>query len=266
MFTSDRILSFLSSVLGSSCPLCGTSCRPHQFCTACQHELLDLSAVCRLCATPLEEQLICGRCLNERLHYEAIAVVGDFVGPWAHLIRALKYQQRLSLLPALSHLLAQRLNAMASPEHTWSEWRIVGMPMHRWRRSRRGFNQAALLGRRLARILNARYDEPCTRVINTDALEHLSRKQRARTVRGVFDCAPITGNWLIVDDVLTTGASANELASTLRKAGAQRVIVAALARTPINGDNQNNWLGSVFGDIQGAEDEKDNRPLTARRS
>ncbi|WP_370529913.1 ComF family protein [Salinispirillum sp. LH 10-3-1] len=239
----------------------------HRFCSACATDLLAHSTSCRQCGTPVAAaQLICGRCLQSRQHYEQLIVVADFLGPWASLIKALKYQHRLSLAPALANLLVRRLQTRQGDEEYWCQWQVIGMPMHRQRLGRRGFNQAEILGRLIAKALQARYAEPVKRVRNTQALEALTRRERARAVRGAFTCRPISGNWLIVDDVFTTGASVNELAAELRGAGAQRVMVAALARTPISGDNQNNWLGSVFGDTPAAMDETNSPPPTAKMS
>ncbi|MFY0666137.1 MAG: ComF family protein [Natronospirillum sp.] len=189
--------------------------------------------------------------------------MADYLGPWAQLIKALKYHQKLSLMPAVADLLVRRLQAESTVDETWQHWQVTGMPMHRGRYRQRGYNQAEILGRLIAKGLQTGYAEPAKRVRNTRALEDLTRQERAAAVKGAFSSHSIRGNWLIVDDVFTTGASVNELARVLRAAGAQRVSVAALARTPVSGDNQDNWLGLVFGDTPVVTDETNNPPQNA---
>ena len=137
--------------------------------------------------------------------------------------------------------------------------------MARRRRWRRGYNQAELLAQRIADGLSAPYLSTVKRVIHTPALEKQSRLERARTMNQVFTAPSLQGSCLVIDDVFTTGASVNELARTLRTQGAQRIVVATLARTPINGDNHCNWLGQVFHDTLDATDETGNPQRSAKR-
>lgn len=166
------------------------------------------------------------------------------------MIRRLKYHQQLSLAPALAELLVYSIQR--SGLAGW-DGHIVAMPMHRKRLLARGFNQSALLAKYVARGLNSRHRQPLKRVVNTPALEGLSRKERQRTMRHAFRCNPVDGPWLLVDDVLTTGASANAAALALSEAGATQVELLCLARTPVSGDNHRSWMNLGFDGTRGAD-------------
>jgi len=135
------------------------------------------------------------------------------------------------------------------------EGRIASMPMHPTRLQNRGFNHARLLARACARTLNAPVEEPLARVLPTPPLEGLTRKERQVAVRKAFSSHQVEGAWLLVDDVFTTGATANAAARVLKAAGARQVDLLCLARTPIRGDNHRNWLNQAFRDTPAAEDD-----------
>ncbi|MFC3854088.1 ComF family protein [Salinispirillum marinum] len=203
--------------------------------------------------------------MQRRHYYDQLISVSDFSGPWSECIKGFKYRAQLSLARPLTDLLLQRIRHLQVPDHGWASWQVIGMPMARRRRWRRGYNQAELLAQRIACGLGAPYLTTVKRVIHTPALEKQSRLERARTMNQVFTAPSLQGGCLVIDDVFTTGASVNELARTLRTQGAQRIVVATLARTPINGDNHCNWLGQVFHDTLDATDETGNPQRSAKR-
>jgi ComF family protein len=111
---------------------------------------------------------------------------------------------------------------------------VIPMPMHPQRLQERGFNQALEIARSLAKHLNLELNyQACQRIRLTPPQAGLPLKDRIKNVRGVFECKqPLQGlNIAIVDDVMTTGASLNELSKTLKKAGAARVECWIIART-----------------------------------
>ena len=111
---------------------------------------------------------------------------------------------------------------------------VAPVPMHWVRRLGRGWNHSSGLARRVARRLKLPMDDELVRTRNTPPQVGLPASQRAGNVRGAFAVPrpkEVAGaNVLLVDDVMTTGATANEAARTLRRAGAERVIVAVVAR------------------------------------
>jgi ComF family protein len=112
--------------------------------------------------------------------------------------------------------------------------RAVPIPLHRRRERDRGYNQATLLASRLGLSLDINL---LRRARPTPSQTGLSRYQRRINVRGAFECrGPVRGNFLIVDDVLTTGATIGEAARALRRAGATRVEVLTVTRVPYRED------------------------------
>lgn len=168
------------------------------------------------------------------------------------MIRQLKYYQQLSLAPALGSLLAEPLRRAGLLG--W-HGQVTAMPMHPSRLRQRGYNQAALLAAVVAKHLNCEVRQPLIRSRPTPALEGLSRTERRRAVKNAFACSLIEGDWLVIDDVYTTGASVNAAAQALCDNGARRVEVVCLARTPIKGDNHRSWMNQVFRDTPDAVDD-----------
>ncbi|HEY2525080.1 MAG TPA: ComF family protein [Candidatus Binataceae bacterium] len=154
----------------------------------------------------------------------------DGSGAVAELLRRHKY----GLDQSLGRALAEYLDA-APPIDAGAYDVIIPVPLHRSRLRWRGFNQAALLGAALARRLNCPLDvATLARVLSTPPQTARDRAQRTRNVRNAFAVrrpARVAGRRiLLVDDVMTTGATASECARVLHAAGARRVDVLTLAR------------------------------------
>ena len=209
------------------CLLCGAFSRHGSWCLACASALPYLVAPhCPLCALPTPNGEICGRCLKHPPKFDRTVAAFSYAFPLDRLVQALKYNGRLLLADALARELAQRI--VAQPDC------IIAMPLHPARLAERGFNQSAELAKRLA----ARTGKPlllhaCRRVRDTPSQASLSEDERHRNVRRAFEClADLSGKHIaLVDDVMTSGASLNELAATLRRAGAREISVWVAART-----------------------------------
>jgi ComF family protein len=146
--------------------------------------------------------------------------------PCDRLIQALKYRARL----ALAGYFARALVSRTLPEIDV----IVPMPLHPKRLAERGFNQALEIARGVARPLGVKMEpRGVQRVRDTAPQTGLPYEDRAKNVRGAFDCAlDISGaSVAVVDDVMTTGATLNEVARVLKRAGAARVENLVIART-----------------------------------
>ncbi|WP_227869301.1 ComF family protein [Nitrosospira lacus] len=144
------------------------------------------------------------------------------------LVHSLKYQANLSMAPVLADLLLTRIDKSPIPDF------IVPMPLHPVRLRERGFNQALEIGRKLSKQCGSPLlPGACQRIKNTPSQAGLPWKEREKNIRGVFTCeTDLTGKHIaILDDVMTTGATLNELAKTLRKHGAVRVSGWVVART-----------------------------------
>jgi ComF family protein len=179
----------------------------------------------------------CGECLRDPPPFQATCCAVDYGFPWDGVIARFKFRGQVELADALAGLmLGQPAGGPQAPE---LQPALLPMPLAPRRLAERGYNQAWELARRLgrARCQPARADV-LERVLDTPAQAELGRAGRQRNLRAAFMVAPAQRDWLqgrdvcLVDDVMTTGASAREAASCLLRAGAARVDVWVLARTP----------------------------------
>jgi len=212
--------------IGQDCVLCGTQGGPDLLCAACLAELPALPEHCPQCALPSPGGAPCGSCLNHPPRFDATLALWRYEFPCDRLVQALKYRGRL----ALAGFFARRLAALLPPKVDL----IVPMPLHPRRLAERGFNQALEIARGLARHLG-RPIEPrgVLRVKDTLPQTQLPYEERAKNVRRAFLCKlDLSGARVaVVDDVMTTGATLNEFARALKRAGATRVENLVIART-----------------------------------
>ncbi|MCE9549396.1 MAG: ComF family protein [Betaproteobacteria bacterium] len=209
------------------CFLCGTASRNGVWCAACDADLPYLTAAsCPVCALPTHDGATCGHCLQQAPHFDRTVAVFAYAFPLNKLVQALKHNEKLMLANSLADKLTQRI--AVRPDY------LVAMPLHPARLRARGFNQSFELARHIGRqmdipvLLNA-----CQRSRDTPPQTALSRKERDKNVRQAFICTQdFSGKHVaIVDDVMTSGASLNEVAQTLRKAGAREISAWVIART-----------------------------------
>jgi ComF family protein len=115
------------------------------------------------------------------------------------------------------------------------DW-VAPVPLHWWRQWQRGFNQSALFSEQISQQLGIEHFTHLKRIRATPAQKNLSREERLKNLQHCFKITrPLHGKSVaIIDDVMTTGATVNTLAKTLKQAGAGKIIVWALARTPIH--------------------------------
>jgi ComF family protein len=198
-------------------------------CSSCLASLPRLVAErCPLCALPTPTATICGACLKQAPHFDATQAAFRYEFPVDSLVQSLKYAHRLASADFLGKALAQ-IPTLHCPDL------IVPVPLSAARLAQRGFNQALEMARPLARSLGAPLEiSHIHRCRDTTPQASLPWKERARNIRHAFECElDLTGKTvMLVDDVMTTGATLNELARTLKAHGAARVENRVLARTP----------------------------------
>jgi ComF family protein len=181
--------------------------------------------------------LRCGTCLAHPLPFHRCLSAVDYVSPWDRLIVAFKYHDALDLAPALARRLGDAIAAERDAAAVPGIDLLLPMPLSAPRLAERGYNQAWELARRIAPRfgLPARADT-LTRPLDRAPQAGLDRAARRRNLQGAFavpNSVPIAGRRLaLVDDVLTTGATAAEATQALLAAGAASVEVWVLARTP----------------------------------
>ena len=209
------------------CILCGAFSNYGVLCLSCDAELPRLGiAHCPVCGLPSLNGDICGECLKQAPGFDCTVSSYAYAFPIDKLVQAIKFSGRLALVNQLADALALRIGTR--PDY------IIAMPLHVLRLRERGFNQSQLLAQRLARTLGIPLlPHACKRSRNTTPQSLLPWQDRGKNMRGAFTCsADLSGKHIaIVDDVMTTGATIEELAKTLRLQGAIKVSAWVLART-----------------------------------
>ncbi len=217
-------ISLGAAMLPQDCFLCAAAAGNDLLCKACANDLPRLPGFCcPVCALPTPLGETCGACLKQAPHFDATHSCFSYLFPVDRLVQALKYRHRLVVSAFLANALAE---ALAPPPHPPPADLLLALPLSAQRLRQRGFNQALEIARPLARRLGLPLLlDGYTRVIDTAPQASLPWKERHRNIRGAFECAlDLTGKAVIViDDVMTTGATLNEFARTLKKHGAARV-------------------------------------------
>ena len=177
--------------------------------------------------------LVCPACRPWQPRYGGVFAATAYDGVSRTLVLALKHGGRVSLAPMMARMMARHC-----PPVTAGLQRVfVPVPLHRWRLWRRGYNQAALLARELARLQGGKIaTDALVRQRATAPLGGLGRAERARMLAGAIAAVPRRYRHLkgcdvvLVDDVVTSGATSNACVQALIAAGAARVTVACFAR------------------------------------
>lgn len=230
-------------VLPPRCPGCGVLVEDDlQFCGDCWNALRFISApACTACGKPFaqgrDDDLVCAECLAHPPLHDGIKAAVLYDDLSRSIVLRLKHGGKIGLARLVAKHLERHLPADAS------DVVLVPVPLHRWRLWRRGFNQSILIARALAAKRSLKIEtDVLRRTRATPPLKGMTRQQRAVAVRGVFDIPAarrdrIAGRHvLLIDDVYTTGATANACVRLLKKAGAARVTIFCWARVLREGD------------------------------
>lgn len=219
------------------CPLCGDAlAAPDGLCAPCWSGLaIPGEPCCAMCQRPFPDGTadgsICAPCMADAPRHDGIAAATLYNEASRRLVLSFKHGNRIGLARLMARLMLAKL---AFVDESWT---VVPVPLHRWRIWRRGFNQSALLAREIAKARGARLDvDLLLRRKPTPSLGGLGARARKRVLSGAIAIHGKVsrraglGNVLLVDDVLTSGATSAACVSALKRAGADRVVIACFAR------------------------------------
>ncbi len=222
--------NLIQRLIAPSCLLCGGPSVGAVLCAPCDSDLPWLASAhrgrCDTCALPVTSGARCGRCLSDPPAYDHVCAPFTYAFPADALVQALKYRSLLALAPLFGSAIAKSLDACPDV--------IIPMPLADARLRERGFNQAQEIARHVAKITGITLlPRACRKVRDTAPQAALPWRARAKNMRKAFVCdEDFSGlHVAVVDDVMTTGATLNELARNLKRAGASRVTGLMVART-----------------------------------
>ena len=238
-----QLAPLVDLVFPPRCPLCGDAlARQDGLCGTCWGTLVIPGApACGRCQRPLSDPLrlaeavdtglVCAPCMAEPPRHAGIHAATLYTDPSRRLVLSFKHGRHLALADLLARLMIARIPPLEG------DWLVVPVPLHRWRLWRRGFNQSAELARRIARArAMPLLVDGLVRQRRTPSLGRLDKRQRADALRGAITASPARlaalkgANVLLVDDVLTSGATSDACVRALHKAGAGQVRIVCFAR------------------------------------
>ncbi len=222
--------SGLAALLPQACHVCGAAAGNRAVCLACIAELVPAPfPACPVCAEASPCGEVCGRCLVRRPYFDATHAAFAYVFPLREIVHAFKFDARFAAGCFLAEALASAGEGLVADC-------IVPVPLHPARLAERGFNQAVLLGRQVAARLGLPFHyDAIVKQRKAPPQAGLDLAERRRNLSGAFR---VRRNFegrrvLVIDDVMTSGATLDELARSLKAAGAKSVenlVVARAAR------------------------------------
>lgn len=224
------------ALLPPACTLCGVNTGGALLCAACTAELPWNTPACPGCALPSAQAVPCPACQQRPRAFDAAFAAFVLAKPVQQGIHALKYQARFQQSALLASAFVSELRRRAEPLPTL----LIPVPLH-WRRQwRRGYNQSQELARWIGAALPVAVDATAaTRLRFTPDQIGQTAVQRRRNLKDAFAVSPrVAGQHIaLLDDVMTTGATLEELARACRAAGASRIEAWAIARQPLASAN-----------------------------
>lgn len=226
------MLPSVLNLIPHSCVLCGDVKNGLRICTRCMDALPWNDAFCERCGQPVfsgqPDGVCCAACQQRAPAYTKARSPLHYAFPVDSALKAMKFRRQLMYAPAFASLLLPTLTAVFRECDA-----LVAVPLHRWRYIRRGFNQADELCSELRKHIKLPPLHNVVRLRPTPTQSGLSSSMRKKNLQGAFGVrGKLTASYpLIIDDVMTTGATCEHLARALLDAGAKKVGVLTVARS-----------------------------------
>ena len=238
--------SFSHSLLPSSCSFCQSPLQlsAGALCHNCVAELPRLTTQCQRCAVPLVSDTLCANCQQKPPTYRRCLAAFHYQTPVDNIILRFKSDPYTTEIKQLSAALAERISTTYRLAQQPCPETIIPLPLHWLKMTKRGFNQSHIISNLVADYLRREHhtaieirSDICRRIIKGQDQHLLSAKKRLTSINKAFIAQAQNLNGLsvaVVDDVVTTGATANSVAKALLKAGAAQVDIWSIARTSWN--------------------------------
>lgn len=238
MQQSKRLIELF---LPAQCLVCALASNNKLICVHCEKKILSKRSYCLHCALPLSNNSdYCGDCLTKDHQFDQLHALGDYKKPLSTLIKQLKYQQQLVAGELLASLLVKSILLRYTQTELSQFDFLLAVPLHRKKLRSRGFNQAQIICDSLYKHLQIPIlNNHIHRTKQTTAQEGLSISKRRANLRDAFiynEDAPETlagKNIIIIDDVVTTGATINSLCEVLQKRAVNSITVFCISRTSL---------------------------------
>ncbi len=234
----------LSGLFPSRCILCSQTVdssvenKAVELCLRCYNKQPFNNTCCIQCALPLADKstnILCGRCIQKQPDYDYAHSVFRYEEDIIRLVHQLKFSEKITYASSIGEMLLSAYDS-ANSLKTEAPDCLLPVPLHPARLRQRGFNQSI----EIARILSKKRGIPIehrsiVRQRSTTSQTGLNAKQRQTNIKGAFELVSkmTYRHVLIIDDVVTTGSTVNELASVLKKNNIERVGVLSIARAPV---------------------------------
>jgi len=222
-----RFWQLYSKLMPIPCRLCGTMSQHQAICKTCLQNLPPLGEACPRCALPINNAYLCGHCLHQPPEQDLSFSLFPYLDPVDRLIADLKYHNKLFLSQFFAQLMSDKLRNRPPPDL------LIPIPLHPNRLRQRGYNQSF----ELAKALSIQLSIPTSnrylmRTIDTKSQASIPFKARKKNIEHAFKLiqTKVPPHIAIIDDVLTTGHTANAAAKQLRQAGATTIEIWTIAR------------------------------------
>lgn len=209
-----------------------------ELCEACKNDLKIVTTACFQCGIPLQQtssKQLCGECLKKSPSYEQVISVYHYQQPLIWLIQQMKFHKKTRIAHLLAQLMSRYIKQCIAGNLISIPDVIIPVPLHHKRQHQRHFNQAEELSKVISKALQKPIDtQYIERHLSSQQQSGLDAKQRKKNVKGIFKITNRKNKQyqhaVIIDDVMSTGSTVNEVAKILKKSGIKKVDVWVLAR------------------------------------